>query len=338
MTKPNNTILTEDGVITEEALLAYAEGRLGNAEMAEMDKLLSGDPFAQEALEGMRTSPKPGDIHTAITSINTKLREKAGIRERNKKGIEIHWANYAYAALVLGVLVGVAFVMIQIFSGNRKEKMAQATESVAVPMEKKKDETKSDTTKLIAADAQKDSISTMNFTSTPTATGGAAANTDNTVTGTIQSKDQDEQRASAEKSSVGPPSTPSSGVSQTTSSVSGDLAARLAVARTFFDANNYANAETKYNEILASQPDNAEALYFGGVCNFINGSKGLGEANFDKLMRGGIYMDGAKWYKALILIKDGKKDQAKPILKDLSITGGYFKDRAVKEYGAIYGF
>lgn len=326
MVNLKHTGLTEEGVITEEALLAYAEGRLGHAEQAGMEKLLLDDPFAQEALEGMRTSPRPGEIHTVITSINTQLREKTGIRERNKKGIEIHWANYAYAAVVLGMLVGVAFVMINIFSNKQKVQMAKATESIPVMEEKKKEGPKADTAKLIAATAPKDSIaSKMNANDlTATATGGAP-----------QNPNQAEQKAVAEKPVV--PVTSPPAPAQTSGPASGEIAAQLAVARAFFDANNYANAEKKYNDILASQPDNVEALYFGGVCNFINGSKGLGEANFDKLMKGGVYMDGAKWYKALILIKNGQKDQAKPILKDLTVTGGYFKDRATKQYQDLYG-
>jgi hypothetical protein len=329
MTKLKHTGLTEEGVITGEALLAYAEGRLGHAEQAGMEKLLLDDPFAQEALEGMRTSPRPDDIHTVITSINTQLREKTGIRERNKKGIEIHWAIYAYAAVVLCVLVGVAFVMINIFSNKQKVQMAKATESIPVIEEKKKEGPKADTAKLIAAAAPKDSIaSKMNANDlTATATGGAT-----------QNPNQAEQKAVAEKPATTATSTPSSGATlETISPANGDIAAQLAVARTFFDANNIANAEKKYNDILASQPDNVEALYFGGVCNYLNGSKGLGEANFDKLMKGGVYMDGAKWYKSLILIKYGQKDQAKPILKDLTVTGGYFKDRATKQYQDLYG-
>ena len=158
MTKPKNTGLIEEGVITEEALLAYAEGKLSPVEQAEMERLLRDDPFAQEALEGMRKSSKPSEIHHALTFINSQLREKTGIRERNKKGIQIHWANYAYAALVLGVLVGVAFVMIHIFSNKQKEQMAKATDSVPVIEEKKKEEPKADSAKLIAEAALRDSL------------------------------------------------------------------------------------------------------------------------------------------------------------------------------------
>ena len=317
MTKPKNTGLIEEGVITEEALLAYAEGKLSPVEQAEMERLLRDDPFAQEALEGMRKSSKPAEIHHALTSINSQLREKTGIRERNKKGIQIHWANYAYAALVLGVLVGVAFVMIHIFSNKQKEQMAKATDSVPVIEEKKKEEPKADSAKLIAEAALRDSL---------------AHKMDSTAT--TQNPNQTDQRAPAGKSVS---TTGTTAASDNISAANGDVTAQLAVAKAFFDANSYGNAEKKYDDILAKQPDNVEALYFGGICNYIDGTKGLGEANFDRLMKGGIYMDGAKWYKAQILIRKGKKEEAKPIVKDLTLTGGYFKDRATKQYQDLFG-
>ena len=40
MAKPKNIILTEDGVITQEALLAYAQGKLSPDETAKMEKLM----------------------------------------------------------------------------------------------------------------------------------------------------------------------------------------------------------------------------------------------------------------------------------------------------------
>ena len=96
------------------------------------------------------------------------------------------------------------------------------------------------------------------------------------------------------------------------------------------------SAEKKYKEILALQPDNSDALYFGGVCAFYNSSPGFGEANFDKLAKTNQYTEGAKWYKAEILIKKGKKDEAKSLLRDLINSNGYFKERAVKEYESLY--
>jgi tetratricopeptide (TPR) repeat protein len=324
MAKPKHTDLTENGVITQEALLAYAEGRLSDADRVQMDKLLKDDPFAQEALEGMRTSPKPGEIHTAITRINTQLHERAGIRERKKKGIEIHWANYAYAAVIIAVLIGVGFILINYFSNqndltamNSPGPKAEVSAPVA-PDQTTKDEPKIDTAKAIA-----DSLSAK----ASTTAADSVAKIDTSAKKKITTQSQ--QPISAPQNS-------NSNTPLTTAPIGGEVAAQLGVARTYFEAGNYIDAEKKYNEILASQPNNADALYFGGIASYLNGSKGLGEANFDKLAKSSLYPEGVKWYKANILIKKGKKEEAKPLLRDLINTNSIFKDRAVKEYEDLY--
>ena len=333
MAKPKHIDLTEDGVITQEALLAYAEGKLSDAERAQVDKLIKDDPFAQDALEGLSSSPNRSDIKTAVTTLNTQLRDKTGVRERKKKGIDIHWANYAYAAVVLGVLIGVGYVMINVLSSEHREEamnktVPKAQESVPVPAEKMKEEPKADTTKQIAALSHQDSldIATKNIaldkdkedkTTNEVANSGAVAMND--------------QKPAAAKSA----SAPAEEERKSKSDIDA-IAAQLGVARTFFGSGDYVNAEKEYNKVLAMQADNSDALYFGGICAFYNGSKGLGEANFDKLAKTNQYTEGTKWYKASILIKKGKKDEAKPLLRDLINSNSYFKERAVKQYEELY--
>ena len=316
MAKSKNIDLTEDGVISQEALLAYAQGKLSDAERTQMDKLLKDDPFAQDALEGMRQAPEQAEISSAVTSLNTQLREKTGLRERKKKGIEIHWANYAYAAVVLGVLVGVGYVMIHVLSNNAREEALnksapQAQVSVPVIEEKKKEEPKIDSAKLLAEAAKNDT--------TKNNSESAAA-----VTATVNA-DMAEQKPAAATASA---------ISSTEPGTA--TAAKLSAAQKVFESGDYAEAEKKYNEILATQPNNADALYFGGVSSFLNGSKGYGEANFDKLAKSMYYPDGTKWYKANILIKKGRKDEAKQMLRDLVNSNSSFKDRAIKTYEELY--
>jgi tetratricopeptide (TPR) repeat protein len=323
MAKPKNIDLTEDGVITQQALLAYAEGRLSEPERVQLDKLLKDDPFAQDALEGLLAAAKPAEIGAVITSINSQLRERTGMKERKKKGIEIHWANYAYAAMVFTILIGVGYVLIHIYSGNNKE-LAQNTpkaqESIPVPEEKKPeppkmDSTKADTTISQNADSTSNSIGTLKDTITSTDISTAKKNV------------KAENKVTKEALPVTP--------TITTNAV-GETAAQLDVAKAYFEAADYANAEKKYNEILKAQPGNADALYFGGVSSYLNGSAGFGEANFDKLSKSGFYPDGTKWYKANILLKKGKKDQAKPLIRDLINSNSMFKDRAVKVYEELF--
>jgi tetratricopeptide (TPR) repeat protein len=316
MAKSKNIDLTEDGVITQEALLAYAQGRLSDAERTQMDKLLKDDPFAQDALEGMRQAPAQAEISSAVTSLNTQLREKTGLRERKKKGIEIHWANYAYAAVVLGVLVGVGYVMIHVLSNNAREEalnksVPQAQVSVPVIEEKKKEEPKIDSAKLLAEAAKNDT--------TKNNSESAAA-----VTATVNADIAEQKPAAATASAI---SSTEPGTA---------TAAKLSAAQKVFESGDYAEAEKKYNEILATQPNNADALYFGGVSSFLNGSKGYGEANFDKLAKSTYYPEGTKWYRANILIKKGRKDEAKQMLRDLVNSNSSFKDRAIKTYEELY--
>jgi tetratricopeptide (TPR) repeat protein len=321
MAKPKHIDLTEDGVITQQALLAYAEGRLNDAERTEMDRLLRDDAFAQEALDGLRSSSIPGQIPGAIISINTKLYERTGMRERRKKGIEIHWANYAYAAVVLGVLIGVGFVMIHIFS-NRQEQVAinnpppQAQESLLVIEEKKKEIPAPDT---IAVARNKDSSLSEPLVEAPPLASNLSAHTPD--------KESKTTVTNADKLSIQTPAP---------SPMGGEVAAQLGVARTFFEAGNYTDAEKKYNEILASQPENTDALYFGGISSYLSGSKGFGEANFNKLIKLGQYPEGTKWYKANILLKKGKKDDAKQLLRDLVNSNSIFKERSIKLYEELY--
>jgi len=313
MAKPKHIDLTEDGVITQQALLAYAEGRLSDAERAEMDRLLRDDPFAQEALDGLRKAPNATEVSSAIITLNTQLREKTGVRERKKKGIEIHWANYAYAAVVLGILIGVGFVMIRVLSSEHHEEamnkpVPRATVSAPVVEEKKKEEPQPDTTRLVSGPT--DSLSKNPATDTK----------NNAAAADLESKKAEAKAPVKEMSPAD----------------AARVASLIGEARALFGSGDYVSAEKKYKEILAMQPDNSDALYFGGVCAFYNSSPGFGEANFDKLAKTNQYTEGAKWYKAEILIKKGKKDEAKSLLRDLINSNGYFKERAVKEYESLY--
>jgi tetratricopeptide (TPR) repeat protein len=330
MAKPKHIDLTEDGVITQEALLAYAEGKLSDAERAQVDKLIKDDPFAQDALDGLRSSGNKTEIKSAISAINTQLREKTGVRERKKKGIDIHWANYAYAAVVLGVLIGVGYVMINVLSSEHREEamnkpVPKAQESMPV-VEKKKEELKPDTTKQIAAAPQTDS---MNLKTTDAETAKEKdKNTANVTSAGNVVAMNDQMPAAAAKAA--PAEAPKSKTDIDA------IAAQLGVARTFFGSGDYISAEKEYNKVLTMQPDNSDALYFGGICAYYNSSRGFGEANFDKLAKTNQYTEGTKWYKAAILIKKGKKEEAKPLLRDLINGNSYFKERAVKQYEELF--
>jgi tetratricopeptide (TPR) repeat protein len=386
MAKSKHITITDEGVITQEALLAYAEGRLDAAGIAELEKLLKDDPFAQDALEGMRSAKAPAEMKSVVTSLNAQLREKTGARERKKKGIEIHWATYAYAAVIVGILIGLGFVMIHFISDNdRHLAMNKTVAQESVPVPEEKPIPLPDTTHIAPA---KDTIAL-----TDTATMHLSATTTSpAIAGnfSVSSKDKDAQapaggyaksapvnaaapvpkadmvrkaEAATDKKAMNdvvstykkplidakdqavqsPP--PSSGLTSseakvmnevtTVENASGTPAAKLKAARALFDAGDYKTAAKKYNDILSDQPDNADALYFGGISEYLDGKNRQAEKRFDKLLKTNLYTDGSKWYKANVLIDRGKKDEAKQLLRDLINSNSTFKDRATKKYEEI---
>lgn len=99
-----------------------------------------------------------------------------------------------------------------------------------------------------------------------------------------------------------------------------------------FNSGDYSTAGDDFDKILKRDPDNADALYFGGISDYINGKTAKSENNFDKLLKkGNKYIEGSKWYKANILIKKGHSEAAKPLLQDLSNSNGSYKERAIKK-------
>ena len=99
-----------------------------------------------------------------------------------------------------------------------------------------------------------------------------------------------------------------------------------------FNGGDYKASSEQFSQILSQQPNNVDALYFGGISDYINGNTKKSEKNFDKLLKEGAkYSEGSKWYKANILLKKGKKDEAKKILDELANSGGSYKERAVKK-------
>jgi len=70
--------ISEQGVITEEALLAYTRNELTADEKQEFEKLLHDDPFAQEALEGIQASKNNATVANTLLNVNRKVRERNG--------------------------------------------------------------------------------------------------------------------------------------------------------------------------------------------------------------------------------------------------------------------
>lgn len=410
------------GVLDEEAMLAYLNNELTAEETQKFESLLKDDPFAQEALEGLQSTQNKTTVAGSIASVNKKVRERSGIKE--KGGFNIHWSVFAYAAGLVGVLLGVGFGLVT-YLGNHNEQVAMQSEKQT---EQSLLEQKPEQTTLVPAneEAVADSVVTAlpannvsgttatpsNITSKPlpdntteqsalrksnepvtlvnstqgiisstgsagkagqtivtnsslTATSNNAAssaavpasvainergkakeelasderNSNNEVAAKNEkkaaeksgyAKDQNATKQNDDKA----PSTQKvvRGSIVETEELDKTNVVTIDDAMRSFNGGDYKKSSQQFDEILRETPKNADALYFGGISDYINGNSKKSEKNFDRLLKEGTkFVEGSKWYKANILLQKGKKEEAKKLLDELANTGGSYRERATKK-------
>lgn len=365
--------LLADGVITEEAMTAYLGNTLSTAERTQFEKLLAEDPFAQDALEGMQAAPNRSETQARIAGINKKIRHQTGGREH--KTINIHWANYVWAAVVLGLLVGIGFLMVTYLNNNGDESLAQneapqeivmpAPDTVAVSSTIVADSiSATDTTQVMETLLAADSVS-YKYTSATTVDKNMAAEQKSVKQSppstaaamqpavasapvkkeeagkakraeTVKADDAEADVVVVQSKKVANDMKAENARVAETKAASGGAANKAvptqAEAMQNFNSGNYKASSEQFEAILKSQPNNADAQYFGGVSDYLNGNLSKSEKQFDKLLKSGTrYTEGSKWYKANILIKKGKKEDAKKILNELSNTNNSYKERATNK-------
>ena len=383
--KKDITKLSEQGVVTEEALIAYLHNKLSPEEKQELEKLLSEDPFARDALEGLQSSANQAAVTTSISSLNKKVRERSGLKER--KGIQIHWVNYAWAAVLVGLLIGIGFIMVNFLNKTDDHNLAlnEKKEKTETPVIQQKDTSVAYEKPAAAASdslaPSKNALLTDTIASVASANTGAAKPTStvkpsaptevkstgvisqlqtNTATntskeknaapavsnGAVNAKDKMETLRVTGKgdsaTTYGYSAYQNNGVTvaelskKELKSDRNDLGGLQDDAMKSFNSGDYNTAADDFDKILKHNPDNIDALYFGGISDYINGKTAKSEVNFDKLLKkGSNYIEGSKWYKANILLKKGKTDAAKTLLQDLTNTNGSYKERAIKKLAEL---
>jgi tetratricopeptide (TPR) repeat protein len=374
MAKPNKIALTENGVISQEALLAYVEGKLDAASVQELEKMLQEDVFAQEALEGLRNANTLSSVGTSVIAINNKLRDKTGLKDKKKAvGIDFHWANYAYAAVVFGVLIGCGFLIVN-YLGNSNNTIAenknqQNVEIQEAPAQTAETASVQDTT-ISSKENSQPLLDSVKMYETTVADEQKLEGVKNekakeevspapagSVTATVTTAKREEAVAEAPK----PAAAMTYRADDALESADGKASSRekkadakslskeaesakesdqkksvnLEEAMTLFNSGEFKKAASKFDEELKVHPENAEALYFGGVSNYISGENNNAQQKFEKLIKKGVYTDGAKWYKANVLLRKGNKEEAKQIIRELTNTTGSYKERAIKKYDEL---
>lgn len=355
MAKQRNIGLTQNGLLTEEAVKCYIEGSLSEEQRKEFEAILASDPFAQDAIEGMKAGTSISQGFSSVEEIKTNIRNKTGLAKANTKSLQVHWSVFAYAAALVAIVVGVG-VIFMFYQQQPKTDLAMvetvnqdsidaalitsktAPDSTLVPLEAVSDSIGVTT----AAVAENATAAPGNLSMEPVVDKSSRAEmSDENISGAVaaapvQAGYKDEigslNKAKAADVSSAPAASAKKAVAEEKEAVA---PTEIAQGMSLFTNGDYKNAETKFNEVLAKSPDNADAAYFGGVSTYINGNTAKAEQQFDKLLKRGVYVEGSKWYKANILLKKGKTAEAKELLQSLTKSTGVYHDRAVKKLEAL---
>jgi hypothetical protein len=386
--------LFPNGSISEEAILAYLQGGLSPEEKQQFEKLLADDPFAQEALDGLKTA-QIATVTKSMASVKRQVREVSGASQ--PKLVKMHWSSYAWAAAVFGLLIGIGFLMVG-YLGNKSENLAQNTEKVmdtetqllesepqGAKLESAAPVTDSMTTGLTTAEGtdlplatepakegeteqffvKKPEAGTANGTvaatnqkndkavpvvTSPAVTDKKVALTNEPSAATYKAEEKNKQSiaqeqkvaedANLERMAVSgkkgekqkPKSTGTAVTMKDMNTAAQNSSADIETAMKNFNDGNYDVSSDQFSTVLKNDPGNADALYFGGISDYITNKNAKGEKNFDKLLKSGNrYSEGSKWYKANILLQKGKKEDAKKLLNDLSNTNSSYRERAIKK-------
>ena len=392
--KKDNEEFLADGVLNEEAMFAFLNNELTSEEKQKFETLLQADPFAQEALEGLQEAKNTVAVTATVATLNKKVRERSGMKERGT--IQIHWSVFAYAAGLVGLLIGIGFVLVN-YLGNNNQQVAMKEESKQeqVLFEQKKEPTnlisaeeKTVNDSLVVLSAKDNSVATENtpakspttsieakkeaaMISSTSSNQGAGNSTPTTVNSSLTATSNispvpvanaiaadkkaslvkektayqsPEDKQTPAKNSASKKQITEQGPSPAMQRVErGSVVERepadkpntvvtIDDAMGSFNSGGYKKASQQFEDVLRNQPKNADALYFGGISDYINGDLKKSEKSFDKLLKeGSKFVDGSKWYKANILLQKGKKDEAKKLLDELSESGGSYKERALKK-------
>lgn len=104
----------------------------------------------------------------------------------------------------------------------------------------------------------------------------------------------------------------------------------LAEALESYNAENYAEAVSRFDRYLKENPEDHQAWFYFGVSQLAAGKNSDAVTSFNVVIDNKIiFRDSAEWYKALALIKLNDTSEAKKLLRQIASTDGHdYRDKA----------
>jgi TolA-binding protein len=99
---------------------------------------------------------------------------------------------------------------------------------------------------------------------------------------------------------------------------------------TKFSKNDYKGALGHLLTIQQQYPDDVNASFYSGLCYYNLGKTRQAISMFDKTIGNSIttFKEESEWYKSLSLLEDGKKSDAKELMKQIENEGGFYAKAA----------
>ena len=99
---------------------------------------------------------------------------------------------------------------------------------------------------------------------------------------------------------------------------------------TKFSKNDYKGALGHLLTIQQQYPDDVNASFYSGLCYYNPGKTRNAITMFDKTIGNSIttFKEESEWYKSLSLLEDGKKSDAKELMKKIESEGGFYAKAA----------
>lgn len=99
-----------------------------------------------------------------------------------------------------------------------------------------------------------------------------------------------------------------------------------------FSEANYKKALYRYEEILATYPDDINANFYGGLCYFNLGKLERAKLCFRICISHGYlnFKEEAEWYLSKCYLAEGNKEGAALLLRKISEAGGFYAEQANK--------
>lgn len=97
-----------------------------------------------------------------------------------------------------------------------------------------------------------------------------------------------------------------------------------------YEARDYRGALAAFDEVLRHSPDDAEVLFYSGLCRLALGQAPEAAADLERVLSlgGGELRAPAAWYLALAVLAGPDPASARPHLERIAGTEGFYRERA----------